>query len=124
MDIKPIRNDDDHAAAVAALERLWGAEQGTPDGDRLDVLATLVDAYEDKRWPDADIDPIDFLKTVMDDTLRTQADLGRLIGSRSRASEVLNRRRALTVAMIWKISKEWGLPAEALVRPYPLSNVA
>ena len=124
MDIKPIHTDEDHAAALAAIERLWGAEHGTPDGDKLDVLATLADAYEEKRWPDADIDPIDFLKTVMDDTERTQADLARLIGSRSRASEVLNRRRALTVAMIWKISTEWGLPAEALVKPYPLASAA
>jgi HTH-type transcriptional regulator / antitoxin HigA len=121
MDIKPIHTDEDHAAAVAAIERLWGAEQGTAKGDALDVLATLVDAYEEKRWPDADIDPIDFLKIAMDDTERTQADLARLIGSRSRASEVLNRRRALTVAMIWKISTEWGLPAQALVRPYKLA---
>ena len=88
------------------------------------MLATLVDAYEEKRWPDADIDPIDFLKTVMDDTERTQADLGRLIGSRSRASEVLNRRRALTVAMIWKLNTVWGLPAGALEKPYPLASAA
>ena len=124
MDIRPIHNDDDHAAALAAIERPWGAQQGTPDGDWLDVLATLVDAYEDKRWPDADIDPIAFLKTVMDDTERTQADLGRLIGSRSRASEVLNRRRALTVAMIWKLNTVWGLPAGALVKPHPLASAA
>jgi HTH-type transcriptional regulator / antitoxin HigA len=84
----------------------------------LDVLATLADAYEHSRWPEADVHPIDLLKAVMEETGRTQSDLAALIGSRSRASEILNLRRTLNVDMIWKINSAWGIPAELLVKPY------
>jgi HTH-type transcriptional regulator / antitoxin HigA len=124
MEIKPIRNDQDHLAALATIERLWGATPGTAEGDALDVLVTLADAYEEKRWPDTDVDPIELLKIVMEDTDRTQADLAVLIGSRSRASEILNRKRALTVEMIWKISREWSVPADMLIKPYSLESAA
>ena len=124
MSIKPLHNDADHAAALARIETLWGAASGSAEGDELDVLATLVDGYESHRWPDGDIDPIDCLRIVMEDTERTQADLALLLGSRSRASEILNRRRALTVEMIWLISREWNIPADLLVKPYRLTSAA
>ena len=118
MDIRPIRNDDDHAAALREIERLWDAAAGTDDGDKLDVLATLVEKYEDTRWPNVDAsDPIDLLNYAIDELGHTQAELAELLGSRSRASELLNRRRALTVEMIHKISEAWKIPADLLVRP-------
>lgn len=118
MDIRPIRTDADHAKALAAIEALWGAELDTETGDKLDVLVDLVEHYEERRFPIPEADPIDVLKAHMEATDRTQADLADLFGSRSRASEVLNRRRRLTVEMIHSLSAEWGLPAESLVRPY------
>ncbi|MGL4637770.1 MAG: helix-turn-helix domain-containing protein [Beijerinckiaceae bacterium] len=124
MQIKPIRNDDDHDAALARIEALWGSAVGTTDGDELDVQATLVEAYESRRWPDREVDPIDLLKAFMEETDRAQADLAKVLGSRSRASEIINRKRALTVEMIWKITRAWSLPAEMLARPYKLATAA
>ncbi|WP_371425275.1 type II toxin-antitoxin system HigA family antitoxin [Tardiphaga sp.] len=118
MDIRPIRNDDDHMAALREIERLWGAATGTDDGDKLDVLATLVEKYEETRWPSVDAaDPVDLLTYAIDELGHTQAELAELLGSRSRASELLNRRRPLTVEMIYKISEAWKIPADLLVRP-------
>ena len=118
MEIHPIRNDDDHAAALREIEMLWGAAAGTEDGDKLDILATLVEKYEENRWPNVDVsDPIDLLNYAIDELGHSQAELAELLGSRSRASELLNRRRALTVEMIHKISEAWKIPADLLVRP-------
>lgn len=118
MEIKPIRNDKDHAAALREIEQLWGAALDTEDGDKLDILVTLVERYEDRRWPNTDdSDPIDLLHYAIDELGHSQAELADLLGSRSRASEVLNRRRPLTVEMIYKISEAWKIPADLLVRP-------
>ena len=118
MEIHPIRNDDDHAAALREIERLWGAAVGTENGDKLDILATLVEKYEESRWPNTDIsDPIDLLQYAIDELGHSQTELAGLLGSRLRASEVLNRRSPLTVEMIHKISQAWKIPAELLVRP-------
>jgi HTH-type transcriptional regulator/antitoxin HigA len=120
MDIRPIRTDEDHRAALAAIDACWGAPEGTEEGDRLDVLLALVDIYEAKRWPieiDGTFDPIDVLRYAIDELGHTQAELAELLGSRSRASEVLSRRRALTVEMIHKIGETWKIPADLLVRP-------
>ena len=118
MEIHPIRNDDDHAAALREIERLWGSAAGTDDGDKLDILATLIEKYEDGRWPDRDnSDPIDLLHYAIDELGHSQAELAELLGSRSRASELLSRRRPLTVEMIHKISQAWRIPADLLVRP-------
>ncbi|NVN87362.1 MAG: helix-turn-helix domain-containing protein [Rhodopseudomonas sp.] len=118
MNIRPIRNDDDHAAALAEIEKLWGAAAGSDDGDKLDILATLVEKYEDTRWPvDDSADPIDLLQFAISELGHSQAELAELLGSRSRASEVLNRKRALTVEMIRTISAAWKIPADLLVRP-------
>lgn len=118
MEIRPIRNDDDHAAAVREIEALWGAAAGTEEGDKLDILATLVEKYEEARWPSVDAaDPIDLLNYAIDELGHSQAELAELLGSRSRASEILNRRRPLTVEMIHKINEAWKIPADLLVRP-------
>lgn len=121
MEISPIRTDADHRRAVAEIDRLWGALEGTPEGDRLDVLATLIDAYEDKRWPLADMDPIEAIEAAMAHEGRTRADLAALIGQ-SRATEVLQRRRALTLPMIRKIATAWHVPEQVLVREYKLAG--
>jgi HTH-type transcriptional regulator/antitoxin HigA len=118
MEINPIRSDEDHAAALREIEKLWDAADGTEDGDKLDILVTLVEKYEDRRWPNADdSDPIDLLHYAIEELGHSQAELAELLGSRSRASELLNRRRPLTVEMIYKISEAWKIPADLLVRP-------
>jgi HTH-type transcriptional regulator / antitoxin HigA len=118
MEIYPIRNDDDYTAAVREIERLWGAAAGTEEGDKLDILATLVEKYEETRWPSIDAsDPIDLLNYAIEELGHSQAELAELLGSRSRASELLNRRRPLTVEMIHKISEAWKIPADLLVKP-------
>jgi HTH-type transcriptional regulator/antitoxin HigA len=127
MDIRPIRTDDDHRAALAEIEACWSAKEGTEAGDRLDVLVALVEAYEERRWPlpsTKRFDPVDVLQYAIDELGHTQAELGELLGSRSRASELLSRKRALNVEMIHKISKAWKIPAELLVRPYKVKKAA
>jgi HTH-type transcriptional regulator/antitoxin HigA len=127
MDIWPIRTDEDHRAALAAIEACWGAPEGTEEGDKLDVLTALVEIYEAKRWPievGASFDPIDVLHYAIAELGHTQAELAELLGSRSRASEILARRRALTVEMIHKISEAWKIPADLLVRPYKIERAA
>lgn len=117
MDIKPIKTDADHQGALREIEVLWGAAEGTPEGDRLDVLATLVEAYEDQRWPLEDMDPVEAIEAAMAHEGHTRADLAGLIGN-SRATEVLKRQRALTLPMIRRISKAWHVPERLLVREY------
>jgi HTH-type transcriptional regulator / antitoxin HigA len=127
MEIRPIRTDEDHRTALAEIEACWGAPEGTEEGDKLDVLLALVDAYEEKRWPidlDENFDPIDVLNHSIDELGHTQAELAEILGSRSRASEILSRRRALTVEMIHKVSKAWKIPADLLVRPYKIEHAA
>ena len=121
MDIRPIRTDQDHAAALAVVEQLWGAPTGSDDGDRLDILVTLVEAYEDRRWPLAVADPVEAIESAMACEGRTRADLGRLIGP-SRATEILQRKRALTLPMIRKIAKAWHVPEKLLVGEYSLAR--
>ena len=121
MDISPIRTDTDHRRALEEIDRLWGAAEGTPDGDRLDVLAILVDAYENERWPLAEMDPIEAIEAAMAYEGRTRADLAALIGQ-SRATEILKRRRALTLPMIRKIAAAWHVPEQILVRDYKLAG--
>ncbi len=127
MEIRPIRTDEDHRAALAEIDRYWGAAEGSEEADKLDVLLALVEIYEEKRWPidsDESFDPIDVLNYSIDELGHTQAELAELLGSRSRASEILSRRRALTVEMIHRISEAWKIPADLLVRPYKLERAA
>jgi HTH-type transcriptional regulator / antitoxin HigA len=122
MEIHPIRSQADYDAAVAEIERLWDADPGTDDGDKLDILATLIEKYENEHWPidTSRVDAVDMLIYLIEEGGHTQAELAELLGSRSRASEILNRRRALTVEMIHKLNAEWKIPAELLIRPYRL----
>ncbi|MES5098208.1 type II toxin-antitoxin system HigA family antitoxin [Agrobacterium sp. BA1120] len=122
--IRAIKNDDDLAWAIAEISPYFDnpPDLGTPDADRFDVLATLIEAFEEKHYHIDAPEPVELIKTHMEITGRTQGDLAALFGSRSRASEVLNRKRALTVDMIYKLHKEWGIPADCLVEPYHLSE--
>src|SRR5271166_506520 len=127
MDIRPIRTDEDHRAALDEIEACWGTPEGSDEGDKLEVLVALVEVYEAKRWPietDESFGPIDVLRYAVEELGHTQAELAELLGSRSRASEILSRRRALTVDMIHKISEAWKIPADLLVRPYKTERAA
>jgi len=127
MEIRPIRTDADHRAALAEIDACWGAAEGTEEGDRLDVLLALVEIYEARRWPidiDDKFDPIDVLRYAIDELGHTQAELADILGSRSRASEILSRQRALTVDMIHKVNEAWKIPADLLVRPYKVERAA
>ncbi|HEX5777699.1 MAG TPA: transcriptional regulator [Xanthobacteraceae bacterium] len=127
MDIRPIRTDEDHRAALAEIEACWGAPEGSEAADKLDVLVTLVESYEARRWPLEDgerFDPVDVLHYAIDELGHTQPELAELLGSRSRASEILSRRRALTVEMIHRVSEGWKIPADLLVRPYEIERAA
>jgi HTH-type transcriptional regulator / antitoxin HigA len=121
MDVRPIRTDDDHRAALAGIEARWGAPEESKAGDQLDVVVALVESYEARRWPiggeEKNFDPNDLLHYAIEELGHTQAELAELLGSRSRASEILARRRTLTVDMIHKISEAWKMPADLLVRP-------
>jgi HTH-type transcriptional regulator/antitoxin HigA len=116
-DLKPIRSEADHEHALTEVERLWGSKSGTPNGDRLDVLATLIEAYEEKHDPIDVPDPIEAIKFRMDQQGLTRKDLEPLIGTRTRISEVLNGKRALSIAMIRKLVEKLGIPAEVLIKP-------
>jgi len=124
MDIRPIRTQDDLDWALAEIAVYFDGQPapGTPEADRFDVLAELIEAYEDKHHPIPDLDPVDLIKAHMAAAGRTQRDLAEILGSASRASEVLNRKRGLSVEMIYKISKGWRLPADGMVRPYHLKK--
>jgi len=119
MEIRPIRTEADYKAALKEVSRLIENDHdiGTPEGDRLDVLATLVQAYEAKRFPIDLPDPIEAIKFRMEQAGLTPKDLEPMIGRRNRVYEVLNRKRSLTLPMIWKLHKELGIPAENLIQP-------
>jgi HTH-type transcriptional regulator/antitoxin HigA len=116
-DLKPIRSKVDYDKALKELERLWGARSGTPSGDRLDVLGTLIDAYETEHYPIDLPDPIEAIKFRMEQQGLTRKDLEPFIGSRTRVAEVLNRKRNLSIAMIRRLHERMGIPAEVLIRP-------
>jgi len=120
MDIKPIKTESDYEAALAEIERLMGAELNTPEGDKLDVLTTLVETYEEKLYPINPPDPIEAIIHEMESQGLTRKDLERYFGSRARVSEVLNRKRSLSLQMIRNLQEGLGISAEILIRPYPL----
>jgi HTH-type transcriptional regulator/antitoxin HigA len=115
--VRPIRTERDYEAALKEVELLWGSKSGTPEGDRLDVLATLIDAYEDMHYPMDPPDPIEAIKFRMEQQGLTRRDLEPLIGTRTRVAEVLNRRRGLSIEMIRRLHKTLGISAEVLIRP-------
>jgi HTH-type transcriptional regulator/antitoxin HigA len=115
--LKPIRSEADYDTALAEIERLWGARAGTPGGDRLDILATLVDAYENEHYPMDPPDPIEAIKFRMEQQGLTRKDLEGILGSRTRVAEVLNRRRGLSINMIRRLHEKLGISVEVLIRP-------
>lgn len=116
-DLKPIRTKADYKRALLEVERLWGARSGTPAGDRLDIVATLIDAYESKQFPMDPPDPIEAIKFRMEQQGLTRKDLEPIIGTRTRVAEVLNRRRNLSIGMIRRLHERLGIPADILIRP-------
>src|SRR5690606_35815407 len=109
----------DYEAALDEIERYFerAPKKGSPEADRFDLLALVIEDYERRRWPIDPPDPVDAIRYGMESGGRSQADLGRLLGSRQRASDILARKRRLTLAMAWKLHREWGIPAEALIKP-------
>ncbi len=122
-ELKPIRSEVDYEAALAEVERLWGAKGGTPDGDRLDVLVALIDAYEAEHYPTDPPDPIEAIKFCMEQGL-TRKDLEPIIGTRTRVAEVLNRKRGLSIDMIRRLHKRLGISADVLIRPSRIDKAA
>jgi len=121
-DIRPIRAETDYEWALAQVARYFDKQpgRGTPAGNRFEILLSLIEAYEAKHWAVDAPDPIEAIKAQMKQLGRTQADLSELIGSRSRASEILKRQRALSMAMVRKLSANWHIPADVLIQPYHL----
>ena len=116
-ELRPIRTEADHEAALAEVDTLWGAPTGTAEGDRLDVLATLIDAYEARHHPIDPPDPVEAIKFRMQQQGMTRKDLEEIIGTRTRVSEVLNRKRGLSIAMIRRLHDKLGISAEVLIQP-------
>lgn len=115
MEIRPIRTQADHKAALARIEALWDARPRTPQHDELEVLSVLVAAYEEQRWPILPPEPVAAIRFHMEQNGLRNRDLAAVLGSESRASEILNRRRPLTVQMIRAIHEAWSIPLESLV---------
>ena len=123
-EIKPIRSEADYENALAEFERLWGTPSGTRAGDRLDVLATLIDAYENEHHPIDPPDPIDAIKFRMEQQSLSRKDLEGILGTRTRIAEVLNRRRGLSINMIRRLHEKLGIPAEVLIRQSRIDRAA
>ena len=124
--IRALRTEADHRWALDEVSRYFDNEPeiGSPDGDRFEILLTLITAYENEHHPVPMADPIDILHFAIEDMGRSQAELAELLGSRARASEILNRKRHLTLAQIRLISEAWHLPIDALAAPYRLNRDA
>src|SRR5438046_1504868 len=117
--IRPIRTEAEYDEALEEIERYFENEPkpGTQNADRFDLLALIVEDYERKRWPIEPPEAIEAIRYRMETGGYTQVDLGRLLGSRQRASDILARKRPLTMSMAWKLHREWKIPAEALIGP-------
>jgi len=122
MNVKPIRTEEEYRAALARLEEIWNAEPSTPESDELDVLAVLVEAYEDEHFPMDPPDPIEAIKFRMEQMGLTLKDLEPYIGSRARVSQVLTRKRGLSLDMIRNLNEKLGIPAEVLIARYQLDS--
>ena len=115
MNIKPIRNDDDMRAAFRRLELVYQAQDGTPEADEMEILVTLIEAYEHKHFPVGDVDPVEAIKFRMEQQGLTQKDLEPFIGSSGRVSEVLNRKRRLSLQMVKRLHDGLHIPYESLL---------
>jgi HTH-type transcriptional regulator / antitoxin HigA len=116
MDIKPIRTKADYRTALREIEGLMNAQADTPQGERLDVLATLVEAYERKHFPMDLPDPVEAIRFRMEQSGLSPKDLVPMIGQLNRVYEVLGRKRPLTLRMVWRLHRELGIPAESLIK--------
>jgi HTH-type transcriptional regulator / antitoxin HigA len=116
MDIRPIKTQRDYRRALKQIQGLMTAKRGTPEGDYLDLLVTLVEAWERRHYPIDLPDPVEAIKYHMDQNGLQPRDLIPFIGSRNRVHEVLNRRRSLTLKMIWRLHDGLGIPAESLIK--------
>ena len=116
MKIRPIKTRKDYEQALKEVKKLMTAKAGTPEGDRLDVLVTLIEAYEAKHFALDLPDPVEAIKFVMEQRHLTVKDLAPMIGKPNRVYEILGRRRPLTLPMIWRLHKGLGIPAESLIR--------
>jgi len=116
VEVNPIRTEADYEAALRDLAAVWGAAEGTPEGDRLDVLATLIEAYESRHHPIDPPDPIDAIRFRMEQQGLTRKDLEGIIGTRTRVAEVLNGKRGLSIGMIRRLHDQLGIPADLLIR--------
>lgn len=119
VEIRPIRTEEDYQATLREVSAFFDhePEPGSPEGDRFEVLLTLLEAYEAKRFPIDLPDPVEAIQFRMEQTGLTPKDLQPMIGRMNRVYEVLNRKRPLTLAMIWKLHQGLGIPAECLIRP-------
>lgn len=117
MDIKPIKTNTDYEAALKEVETLMSADPDTPEGEKLDVMATLIEAYEAKHFRMDLPDPVEAIKFEMDRKGLTVKDLEPMIGKSNRVYEILNHKRSLTLKMIWKLHEGLGIPAESLIKP-------
>jgi HTH-type transcriptional regulator/antitoxin HigA len=116
-ELKPVRTEADYEDALEAVGLLWGAKSGTPEGDRLDVLVTLIDVYEAQHYPMDPPDPIEAILFRMEQQGLSRKDLEPMIGSRGRVAEVMNRKRALSIDMIRNLHGQLGISAEILIQP-------
>jgi HTH-type transcriptional regulator / antitoxin HigA len=124
MEIKPIRTEADYQASLDEIERLFDAKPGTPEGDCLEILTTLVEAYEERHYAIPLPDPVEAILYQMESRGLSRRDLEPFIGSRARVSEILNRKRPLTMDMIRNLHKMLGISAEALIQPYAVQQDA
>jgi HTH-type transcriptional regulator/antitoxin HigA len=117
MDIKPIKSDTDYRSVLADIATLMRAEADTPEGERLDILVTLVEAYERRHYPLDLPDPVEAIRFQMEQKGLSPKDLEPMIGRSNRVYEVLTRKRPLTLKMIWRLHRDLGIPAESLIKP-------
>lgn len=117
--IRPWRSEADYEAALDEIEHYFDNEPnpGTAEADRFDLLALVIEDHERRLWPIEPPDALDAIRSGMETGGHNQADFGRLLGSRQRASDILTGKRSLTMRMAWKLNREWGIPAEALITP-------
>ncbi|HCE68316.1 MAG: DNA-binding protein [Geobacteraceae bacterium GWC2_55_20] len=122
MEIRPIKTEDDYQATLAEVERLFDAAPDTPEGDQLEVLTTLLEAYEKNHYVIPSPDPVEAIKYWMESRGITRQELEPLMGSRARVSEIFNHKRGLTLTMIRNLHNKLGIPAEALIKPSNLRH--
>jgi HTH-type transcriptional regulator/antitoxin HigA len=118
MNIRPIKTKKDYEQAMLRLENIFDAKKGTPKGDELEILSLLIEKYEDEKFPIDLPDPVEAIKFRMEQMGMTQTDLANIVGQKSRASEILNRKRKLSLEMIRQLHQQWHIPTEVLVQAY------